>query len=130
MDKDSLGEGPDPDSAIDEGKVLRVVATYTDSLGDERMSRAVSDIPGTGRGLFGPRRGFQPCQRLPRLFIPERLHQDRFGEPWQGYERRCAAVEATDPNLDRLTYELDDNVTVGDTDTAIPEMAMMLPTSP
>ena len=36
------GGGTDPGTAIDEGKVLRVVATYTDSLGDERMARAVS----------------------------------------------------------------------------------------
>ena len=26
-----------------------------------------------------------------------------------------ARVEATDPNLDTLTYELDDNITTGDT---------------
>ena len=76
MDKDPAFV-PDPDSAIDEGKVLRVVATYTDSLGDERMARAVSahmvraEVSSDSDGVANPANG------SPGFSSPERLHQDR-----------------------------------------------------
>ena len=68
---------PDPDAPVDENKVLRVVATYTDSLGDERMARAVSahmvraEVSSDLDGVANPANG------SPGFSSPERLHQDR-----------------------------------------------------
>ena len=99
-------------------KSLRVVATYTDSLGDERMARAVSahmvraEVSSDSDGVANPANGspgFSSQNDYTRA-VSESLGTGMdVGDP----------VVATDPNLDTLTYELDDNITTGVDDTVI-----------
>ena len=95
------------------------MATYTDSLGDERMARAVSahmvraEVSSDSDGVANPANGspgFSSQNDYTRT-VSESLGTGMdVGDP----------VEATDPNLDTLTYELDDNITTGVGDTATP----------
>ena len=106
---------PDPNAPVDENKVLRVVATYTDSLGDERMSRAVSTYPVRAEVSSDLDDVLNPANGSPG-FSSQNDYTRTVSESLGKGMNVEAAVEATDPNLDTLTYELDSDA---DPETAI-----------
>ena len=102
------------DAAVDEGKFLRAVATYSDALGGPRMAIMVSYNPVRAEvsvlgdtGITIPDNGspgFTEGLDYTRT-IPENTARGmNVGTP----------VTAEDPNSDTLTYELDNNLTAGD----------------
>ena len=97
---------PDPNAPVDENKVLRVVATYTDSLGDERMSRAVSTYPVRAEVSSDLDDVLNPANGSPG-FSSQNDYTRTVSESLGKGMNVGAAVEATDPNFDTLTYELD-----------------------
>ena len=88
------------DSAIDEGKMLRVVATYTDSTGTEREALAVSQHPVRAEASTDENGspGFSSAGDYTRTVSESIAKGMPVGDP----------VVATDPNGDTLTYEIDD----------------------
>ena len=94
----------------DAGSYLRAVATYTDSLGVQRIARGVSEFPvraevssGSDAGVSNPANGspgFQQGADYTRSVFESLAMGMNVGLP----------VVATDPNTDTLTYELDDDV--------------------
>ena len=107
----------DPGRAIDEGKVLRVVATYTDSLDDERMTRAVSTYPVRAEVSSDLDGVPNPANGSPG-FSSQNDYTRTVSESLGKGMNVGAAVVATDPNLDTLTYELDNDITPDAADTS------------
>ena len=106
--------GTDNDSAMDEGKMLRVVATYADRRGNEREAIAVSQYPvraevTTASENANPENGspgFSSAGDYTRT-VSESIGKGMpVGDP----------VVATDPNDDTLTYELVANADSTDDD--------------
>ena len=105
---DGPDAGEDPDTTVDEGKFLRVVATYTDSLGAERMTRAVSTYPVRAEVSSDSDGASNPANGSPG-FSSQNDYTRTVSESLGKGMNVGAVVVATDPNLDRLTYELDDD---------------------
>ena len=100
---------PDPNVAMDEGKVLRVRATYMDRSGQERTALAVSEntvraeVTSDSDQAENPKNGspgFSSTGVYTRSIVESEGKNSPVG----------AVVEAIDPNSeDILTYELDDD---------------------
>ena len=105
--------GPADDAAVDEGKFLRAVATYSDALGGPRTAIMVSynpvraevsvagdpDVTTPANGSPGFTEGLDYTRTIPE----NTARGMSVGAP----------VTAEDPNSDTLTYELDNDLTAG-----------------
>ena len=106
------GEGralPDPNVAVDEGKVLRVRATYMDRFGQERTALAVSENTVRAEVTSDSDQAENPTNGSPG-FSSTGDYSRSILESAGKYSPVGAVVEAIDPNSeDTLTYELDND---------------------
>ena len=106
---DGPDAGQDPDTTVDEGKFLRVVATYNDSLGAERMTRAVSTYPVRAEVSSDSDGASNPANGSPGFSSQNDYTRTVSESLGKGNERGRRGGGPRDPNLDTLTYELDDD---------------------
>ena len=95
----------DPGEPVDEDKMLRVVATYDDRKGTERVARAVSMYPVRAEVSSDLDRIENPENGSPG-FSTARDYTRSIPESTGTGMPVGAAVEATDPDSDTLTYEI------------------------
>ena len=100
----------DPNRVVDEDKKLRAVATYNDGLGTGQKAIVVSEFPVRAEVSSDLDRLENPANGSPG-FAPNLDYTRTVSESLgRGMNVGTRVVEATDPNDDTLTYELDDNM--------------------
>ena len=108
VDKDPAFD-TDPDAAVDEDKMLRVVATYEDRFGATRTARAVSDNPVRAEVSSDLDEVENPENGSPG-FTAGLDYTRTIAESAASGTNVGAPVVAEDPNNDTLTYELDNDL--------------------
>ena len=108
---DNVIEANDP--AVDEGKFLRAVATYTDALGGPRTAIMVSYNPVRAEVSVAGDTGVNTPDNGSPGFTEGLDYTRTIPENTARGMNVGAPVTAEDPNSDTLTYELDDDTTAG-----------------
>ena len=98
----------DPNRVVDEDKKLRAVATYKDRLGTGRKAIVVSEFPVRAEVSSDLDRLENPANGSPG-FDPNLDYTRTVSESLGRGMNVGTRVEATDPNNDTLTYEMDDD---------------------